>query len=134
MTKLSALYLSDNKIAELAPLAGLSGLSSLDLAKNQITDIKPLGGHGPLLGAEAERQRDRRHHAGHAAPAAEHAARRAQQDRRPRAAGGRRQGRRRRQENFAPFLRLYLAGNPLSDAAKNEQLAALKTAGVRIEN
>ena len=38
------------------------------------------------------------------------------------------------QKNFAPFLRLYLEGNPLSDAAKNEQLASLKEAGVRIEN
>jgi hypothetical protein len=38
------------------------------------------------------------------------------------------------QKNFAPFLRLYLEGNPLSDAAKNEQVATLKQAGVRIEN
>jgi len=37
-------------------------------------------------------------------------------------------------KTFAPFLRLYLAGNPLSDAAKNEQLTALKNSGVRIEN
>lgn len=34
---------------------------------------------------------------------------------------------------FAPFLRLYLAGNPLSDAAKTSQLEALKKLGVRIE-
>ena len=37
-------------------------------------------------------------------------------------------------KNFAPFLRLYLDGNPLTDAAKNDQLAALKSCGVRIEN
>jgi hypothetical protein len=37
-------------------------------------------------------------------------------------------------KQFAPFLRLYLAGNPLSEVAKNEQLAALKSAGVRVEN
>jgi len=32
------------------------------------------------------------------------------------------------------FLRLYLAGNPLTEAAKGEQLAALKAAGVKIES
>jgi hypothetical protein len=37
-------------------------------------------------------------------------------------------------KTFAPFLRLYLEGNPLSEAAKTDQLAALKAAGVRIEN
>ena len=35
-------------------------------------------------------------------------------------------------QRFAPFLRLYLEGNPLSDAAKGEQLSALKAAGVRV--
>jgi hypothetical protein len=38
------------------------------------------------------------------------------------------------QKSFAPFLRLYLEGNPLSEKAKGEQLATLKGAGVRIEN
>ena len=33
-------------------------------------------------------------------------------------------------KTFAPFLRLYTAGNPLSDAAKNEQIAALRSRGV----
>jgi hypothetical protein len=35
-------------------------------------------------------------------------------------------------KRFAPFLRLYLAGNPLSEAAKKDQVAALKGFGVRI--
>ena len=39
-----------------------------------------------------------------------------------------------KENRFAPFLRLYLAGNPLSDKAKQEQLAELKKAGVRIED
>ena len=34
----------------------------------------------------------------------------------------------------APFLRLYLSGNPLTDAAKTKQIDALKKYGVRIEN
>ena len=33
---------------------------------------------------------------------------------------------------FAPYLRLYMAGNPLSDTAKGAQVAALKEVGVRI--
>ena len=36
-------------------------------------------------------------------------------------------------KRFAPYLRLYLAGNPLADAAKNAQVAALKGFGVRVE-
>ena len=36
-------------------------------------------------------------------------------------------------KRFAPYLRLYLAGNPLTDTAKSTQLEALKAAGVRIE-
>jgi hypothetical protein len=35
---------------------------------------------------------------------------------------------------FAPYLRLYVAGNPLSADAKAKQLKALKDAGVRIED
>ena len=36
-------------------------------------------------------------------------------------------------KRFAPYLRVYLKGNPLSDAAKSTQLEAFKAAGVRIE-
>jgi hypothetical protein len=38
------------------------------------------------------------------------------------------------EKRFAPYLRLYLAGSPLSDAAKNEQIPALKGFGVRVES
>ena len=34
---------------------------------------------------------------------------------------------------FAPFLRLWLDGNPLSDEAKTKQLEALTAVGARIE-
>jgi hypothetical protein len=37
------------------------------------------------------------------------------------------------EKRFAPFLRLYLNGNPLSDAAKASQFEALKAAGVKID-
>ncbi len=36
-------------------------------------------------------------------------------------------------KRFAPYLRLYLSGNPLEEATKTKQLEALKAAGVRIE-
>ena len=36
------------------------------------------------------------------------------------------------QRRFAPYLRLYLSGNPLSEAAKTKQLEALKGYGLRI--
>ncbi len=35
---------------------------------------------------------------------------------------------------FAPFLRLYLKDNPLSNDAKTKQIESLKKYGVRIEN
>jgi hypothetical protein len=37
------------------------------------------------------------------------------------------------QKRFAPFLFLYLKGNPLSDAAKGNQLATLKSFNVRVD-
>jgi hypothetical protein len=36
-------------------------------------------------------------------------------------------------KRFAPFLRLYIKGNELSEAARTEQLPALKALGVRID-
>jgi internalin A len=36
-------------------------------------------------------------------------------------------------KRFAPYLRLYIAGNPLTETAKTKQIEALKAAGVRIE-
>jgi hypothetical protein len=36
-------------------------------------------------------------------------------------------------KRFAPYLRLYVAGNPLPEATKAKQLEALKATGVRIE-
>jgi internalin A len=36
-------------------------------------------------------------------------------------------------KRFAPYLRLYISGNPLPDSVKPAQLDAIKAAGVRIE-
>jgi hypothetical protein len=37
------------------------------------------------------------------------------------------------QKRFAPFWRVYLAGNPLSDEAKTKQVEELKKYGTRVE-
>ena len=36
-------------------------------------------------------------------------------------------------KRFAPFWRVYLAGNPLSEEAKTKQVEALKKYGTRVE-
>jgi hypothetical protein len=36
------------------------------------------------------------------------------------------------EKRFAPYLKLYIGENPLGDAAKGEQLEALKGAGVKV--
>src|SRR5262249_536663 len=118
----------------LAPLAGLANLSSLDLAKNQIVDIKPLGGIArfSVLKLSDNAIED-------IAPATQHPPqsmllieRNKIADLAPMVAAT--EAHAEGKKNFPSFLRLYLEGNPLSDKAKGEQLATLKEAGVRIEN
>lgn len=132
LTKLSALYIAGNKIADPSPLSALTRLSSLDLARNQIVDIKGLtnvaglsllklsdnqiSDLGPLgkpisvrmLLLERNKITD-------LAPLV--AAARADAD---------------GEKRFAPFLRLYLADNPLSEGARTQQIDALKAAGVKV--
>ena len=36
------------------------------------------------------------------------------------------------EKRFAPFWRIYLSGNPLSDAAKGAQVDELKKIGARV--
>jgi hypothetical protein len=134
MTRLSALYLAENQISELAPLAGLAHLSSLDLAKNKIVDITPLGNIPRLSVLKLSDNAIE-----NIAPAMKHppqsmllVERNKIADLAPLVAAAKADSE--GAKSFAPFLRLYLEGNPLSEAAKNEQLATLKTSGVRIEN
>jgi internalin A len=42
LTKLTSLYLGENKISDIKPLSNLTNLTSLDLSGNKISDIKPL--------------------------------------------------------------------------------------------
>lgn len=134
LVKLSALDLSGNKIADLAPLAGLKKLSSLYLAQNQIADIKPLEG---LTGLDLLKLTDNQ--VADLAPLSKLnqirlllLERNKVADLAPLVASAKADSE--GEKRFAPFLDLYLAGNPLSDAAKNDQLAALKQAGVRVKS
>ena len=120
LTALSALYLSGNQVADLSPLGNIPRLASLYLARNQITDIGPLTKQsrlvtlnvsdnqiadiGPLTKLEdlnlAILERNK---VADLTPLVE--------------AWKSGKG-----ESKRAFLRLYLAGNPLSDAAKGEQV------------
>jgi uncharacterized protein (TIGR03067 family) len=111
LTRLSSLSLAHNQVQDISALAKVTRLTTLDLNDNQITALKPLGKQTELslLMLERNKLTDLAPLVAMAKADAEGAKR------------------------FAPYLRLYLAGNPLSAEAKAKQLAALKSFGVRIE-
>ena len=111
LAKLSSLSLPKNQIKDISVLEKVTKLSVLDLQDNQVEDIGPLAKQTELrlLMMERNQIKDLK-------PLVDAA--------KADAAGP---------KQFAPYLRLYLAGNPLSDAAKSTQIKALKDAGVRIE-
>jgi Leucine-rich repeat (LRR) protein len=110
LTKLASLNLDKNQVSDLKPLAKVNRLTTLVLSENQISDVSPLTSQTELMLLQLEKNK-----------IADLAAlvKWAKAD----ADGAKR---------FAPYLRLYLAGNPLSAEAKTKQLPALKAAGVRL--
>jgi internalin A len=105
LKKLWSLYLDNNKITDLAPIAGLTKIDSLDLSNNEITDIAPLAGFNQLkyLFLANNKIAD-------LALLVEMTKKDFEGEKR-----------------FAPFCNVYLTGNPVvGDAAKGEQLAELK--------
>jgi internalin A len=111
LVKLWTLSVPKNQIKDIKVLEKVTKLSVLDLRDNQVEDISPLAKQTELnlLLIERNQIKDLQ-------PLVEAA--------KADAAGPKR---------FAPYLRLYLSGNPLSDAVKSAQLEAFKAAGVRIE-
>lgn len=111
-SRLVSLSLGRNQIADISALSKLTQISTLELKDNRIEDLTPLTKHTELSLLMLENNKIRDLAALVSMCKAD-------------AAGPRR---------FAPYLRLYLAGNPLSDAAKTKQLADLRAAGVRLQD
>src|SRR5207237_7988461 len=111
LTKLWSLSMAKNQIKDIKPLEKVNKLSNLDLNDNQVEDISPLTKQTELKLLQIERNRIK-----DLKPLVDAA--------KADAAGP---------KQFAPYLRVYLKGNPLSDTTKSAQLAALKAAQVRIE-
>jgi Leucine-rich repeat (LRR) protein len=109
MTKLHALYLDKNKISDISPLKGLRWMERLGLRDNQIKDISALADMADLRFTFLERNQ---------LSELTTLVEMAKKD----VAGERR---------FAPYWRLYLAGNPLNDTGK-AQLQELAKLGVRV--
>lgn len=132
LQRLNALYLSGNQVKDVAPLAKLDKLWSLYLARNPLPDVGPIAGlkrvstldlsDTPIAKVDPVAQlpelnlvlleRTKIADLGPLVAAATKDA-----------AGPKR---------FAPFLRLYLAGCPLSPEARSQQVPALRKAGVRV--
>ena len=111
LVKLWTLSVPKNQIKDVKALEKVTRLSVLDLRDNQVEDISPLAKQTELslLMIERNQIKDLK-------PLVDSA--------KADSAGPKR---------FAPYLRLYLSGNPLPDAVKSAQLEAFKAAGVRIE-
>jgi internalin A len=111
LKKVWTLYAAKNPIEDFAPIGKLKWLSSLDLKSCAIKDLQFLK---PLTELKYVMLADNQ--IADLASMIEMADADAKGEKR-----------------FAPFLRLYVYNNPLSDAAKTEQVAKLKELGVRIE-
>ncbi len=108
--RLWSLYLAKNRLKDISVLAKLKRISTLDLNDNEVRDVAPLAAMSELNLVLLERNQ-----VSDLGPLVAAA----QKD----AAGPKR---------FAPFLRLYLAGNPLSPQARTNEVPALQKAGVRV--
>ncbi len=108
LPKIWTLYLAGNKVADLVPIGQLKWLTSLDLQGCEVKDlafIKPLTELNYLMLMD--------NGISDLAPLVEMAKGDSQR-------------------RFSPFWRIYLHGNPLTDAAKETQLKELKEIGARI--
>jgi internalin A len=109
LPKVWTLYLARNPVKDFAPIGDMKWLSSLDLQNCGVKDLSFLKGLTELNFVMLVNNQ-----VSDLGPLVEMA--KADNERR-----------------FSPFWRLYLAGNPLSDKAKGEQLDELKKLGARIE-
>lgn len=110
LPKIWSLYLDGNPVADLKPLSGLRFLSSVDLSGCGISNVDSLTGLTDLKHVIL---------ADNKLTDLKSLVEMAKKD----AAG---------EMRFAPFWNLYLTGNPLSDAAKKQQIPELKKLGARV--
>jgi len=110
LPRLASLYLDHNQIRAIPAINGLTGLFTLSFNDNAIADLSPLEGLPGLYTLMLENNKIR-----NLGPLLEMA-------------------KKDKEQRFAPFLNVYLAGNPLSSTAKHRQFSALKELGVRINN
>lgn len=132
MTNLRSLWVADNQLKSLEPIGQLEKIWSLDVAGNGLADIAPVGKLKWLTNLDLDRnvvetleslkpltELDillvRENKLTDLSPLVEMCRSDADGEKR-----------------FAPYLRVYLKGNPLSEQAKTEQLDALKNIGVRV--
>ncbi|WP_162006728.1 leucine-rich repeat domain-containing protein [Roseimaritima sediminicola] len=110
LTKIWSLDAENNQLSDLGPVAKLQWLSTLNVRSNAIEDLQPLVGLKELnlLLISNNKIKD-----------LQPLVKMCQAD----AADAKR---------FAPYLRLYLGENPLSEQAKGEQIEALKAVGVDV--
>jgi Leucine-rich repeat (LRR) protein len=110
LKKLWFLDVAGNKVDELKPIAGLKEITNLDLRRNQITELAPLAEYTELryLLLDHNKVSDLAVLVSMSKQDAE------------------------KEKRFAPFLHLHLAGNPLSETARTEQVEELKKIGVRV--
>ena len=110
LPRLSSLYLDHNQIKSILGVEKLRGLFSLSLNHNQISDLKPMADFPGAYNLYLEENKIR-----DLTPLVEMV-------------------KKDKDQRYAPFLNLYVKGNPLSSAAKGKQSAALKEIGVRLNN
>ena len=134
MTNMRTLWLADNQIESLAPLTGLGKVGSLDLAGNGLPDaaLEPIGKMGWITHLDLDRNKltslaalqplkklsmvlARENQIKDLGPLVEMC----KQD----MAG---------EKRFAPYLELYIRGNPLDEEATKSQLDQLREMGVEV--
>jgi internalin A len=108
LRRLASLYLDDNRLRSFEVLGRLPGLSTLSLSGNRLADLRPLAGLNSLQLLFLERNRIQDLSAAIEWVRSDH------------------------EQRFAPFLQIYLDGNPLSSTARRSQLDQLRASGARV--
>ena len=109
LARLATLYADGNKIKSIEGVNQLKYLTSLSLSDNEISDLKPLVGITSMYsGLYLERNKIK-----DLAPLVEMA-------------------RKDTERRSAPFLRVYLKGNPLSSSSKSGHIKQLEEIGMRV--